>query len=92
METPPRDGADGMHEAAQEQVCADRKAPSPEQIEAAARVLARWINYAWDGLHDRDISAEFPDWAYNGIGSLSMQGGKPALRRVAREMMEAADA
>ena len=51
-------------------------------VDAAARILATWIGYSWDGLSDRDISAEYPDWARNGIGDLHMQGGKPALRRV----------
>jgi hypothetical protein len=56
-------------------------------IEEGAKVLAQWIRYAWDGLPDQDISAEYPDWSYNGIGSLSMQGGKPALRKVAAAIL-----
>lgn len=59
-------------------------------VEAAAQVLAAWIGYSWDGLHDRDISAQCRDWAYSGSGDLGMQGGKPALRRVARAMLDAA--
>jgi hypothetical protein len=61
-------------------------------VEAAAKEIAAWINYAWDGLHDRDISGQYPDWCYNGIGDLSMQGGKPALRRIARAALTAARA
>lgn len=64
--------------------------PAEQAVEAAAKVLAAWIGYAWDGLHDRDISAEYRDWCWNGAGHLNMQGGKPALRRVARAMIEAA--
>jgi hypothetical protein len=59
------------------------------RVEAVAKILAHWIRYDWDDLHNRDISAEFTDWAYNGIGDLHMQGGKPALRRVAQKMIAA---
>jgi len=58
--------------------------------EAAARVLAEWFGYAWDGLHDRDISNRYPDWVYDGIGGKKFQGGRPALRRVAQAMLAAA--
>jgi len=60
---------------------------SAEVIEEGAKILAKWIGYAWDGLSDRDISAECKDWAYNGIGALGMQGGKPALRKVAASVL-----
>lgn len=60
---------------------------SAEVIEEGAKVLAHWIRYAWDGIPDQDISAEYPDWSYNGIGSLRMQGGKPALRKVAAAIL-----
>jgi len=60
---------------------------SAEVIEEGAKILAKWIGYAWDGLSDRDISAEYKDWAYNGIGALGMQGGKPALRKVAASIL-----
>lgn len=56
-------------------------------IEAGAKILAKWICYAWEGLSDRDISGEFPDWARNGIGALGMQGGKPALRKVSAAIL-----
>ncbi len=64
--------------------------PSESHVEAAAKVLADWIGYDWEGLGDRDISPEYPDWAYNGIGDLGMQGGKPALRKVVLAMLSAA--
>lgn len=60
---------------------------SAEVIEEGAKILAKWIGYAWDGLSDRDISAEYKDWAYNGIGALGMQGGKPALRKIAASIL-----
>lgn len=56
-------------------------------VEDGAKIIADWIGYAWEGLGDRDISAEFPDWAYDGIMSLQMQGGKPALRKVAAAIL-----
>ncbi len=58
-------------------------------VDAAAQRLASWLGLAWDGLHDRDIIAEWPDWVFGGDGHKHMQGGKPALRRIAREMIEA---
>lgn len=58
--------------------------------EAPARVLAEWLGYAWDGLHDRDISNRYPDWVYDDIGGKNFQGGRPALRRVAQAMLAAA--
>lgn len=60
---------------------------SAEVVEEGAKILAKWIGYAWDGLSDRDISAEYKDWAYSGSGALSMQGGKPALRKVAAAIL-----
>lgn len=66
--------------------------PTDRQVEAAAKVICAWIRYSWDGVEERDISDRFSDWAYNGVGSLGMQGGKPALRRVARAALEAAEA
>jgi len=57
-----------------------------ESLEKAAQDLAGWLGYDWDGLDDRDISAQFPDWSVNGIGHLSMQGGKPALRKIVAKM------
>lgn len=58
--------------------------------EAPARVLAEWLGYAWDGLHDRDISNRYPDWVYDDIGGKKFQGGRPALRRVAQAMLATA--
>ena len=65
-------------------------ADDPPSIEAAARVLAAWLGHAQVGQHDRDISPEFPDWCFDGAGNLKMQGGKPALLRVAAAMLAAA--
>ncbi len=65
---------------------------SAEHVEEAAKLLCSWIGYAWEGCGDMDISDEYPDWAYNGIGTKDMQGGKPALRKIARAMLAAAPA
>lgn len=56
-------------------------------VEAAARVIGAWVRHDWDGLRDQDISDRFADWH----GS-TLQGGKPALRRVARSALEAVKA
>ncbi len=60
-----------------------------ETVESVARIFAKWINYSWEGLSDRDISDRFPDWAYNGIGDLGYQGGKPGLRKLALAVLRA---
>lgn len=64
--------------------------PTPAQVEAAAKALAAWLGQGWDGQHDRDISADFSDWCFDGAGNLKMQGGKPALRRAAAAILAAA--
>ena len=61
-----------------------------EMVETGAKLIAGWINYSWEGLGERDNSSEYPDWAFNGIGSLHMQGGKPACRRLAKAILQAA--
>ena len=63
---------------------------TPPSVETAARVLATWLGTTSDGQSDRDISPEFHDWCFDGVGNLKMQGGKPALRRVAVAMLAAA--
>ena len=60
-----------------------------EMVEAAAKIVCAWLNTSWDGLSDRDISDKFPDWAYPVYGP-SLQGGKPALRKIMRAALEAA--
>lgn len=60
--------------------------------EQIAREIAKWIRYSWDGLGDMDISDKYPDWSRNGIGDLHMQGGKPALFKLARRIVSAIDA
>lgn len=75
-----------IHALAAEKEASDR-VPG---CEAPARVLAEWLGYAWDGLHDRDISNRYPDWVYDDIGGKKFQGGRPALRRVAQAMLAAA--
>lgn len=59
-----------------------------EMVEAAAKIVCAWLNTSWDGLSDRDISDKFPDWAYPVYGP-SLQGGKPALRKIMRAALEA---
>ncbi|MFQ6183606.1 hypothetical protein ACLMJV_16885 [Sinorhizobium meliloti] len=56
-------------------------------VEEGAKILAKWLRYAWDGLQDRDISAEYPDWTHNSFGGYQLQGGKPALRKVASAIL-----
>ncbi len=74
---------DALRALAAEKEAADRVTG----CEAAAQVLAGWLGYAWDGLHDRDISNRYPDWVYDGIGGKKFQGGRPALQRIAQAML-----
>jgi len=62
---------------------------SDEMVEVAAKIVCSWLNKSWDGLSDEDISDKFPDWAYPVYGP-SLQGGKPALRKIMRAALEAA--
>ncbi len=59
-------------------------APTPPakdtgEADAGAKALAEWFRYSWDGLSDRDISDQFPDFTE----LPRFQGGKPALRKMA---------
>jgi hypothetical protein len=78
--------ADHLAALGYRKVMLPRREHTPQSIDSAAQALATWLGYAWDGLSDRDISAEYPDWAFNGIGALHMQGGKPA-----RAILKASD-
>lgn len=56
----------------------------PKNVDAAARLLADWINYSWDGMREGRIGDRgFKQWAFNGIGTLNYQGGKQDLRDLA---------
>lgn len=58
--------------------------PTPEQIDAAAKLLACWIGYSWDGISEGRIADRgFGQWAFNGTGHRSFQGGKQDLRDLA---------
>lgn len=60
-----------------------------EAVEESAKLIAQWIGYKWEGLPDIDISDKYPDWAFDGIGTKTMQGGKPAIRKIVREALAA---
>lgn len=64
--------------------------PTEKQIEAAAKAIANWCGYSWEGLNDRDISDNYPDWVNSSFGR-EPQGGKPGFRRAARTALEAAE-
>ncbi|QWY83684.1 hypothetical protein [Rhizobium phage RHph_X2_26] len=61
--------------------------PGGDAVEAGAMILADWLGLAWDGLADRDISDMWPDWSFDGLGRKNMQGGQPALRKVAARVL-----
>ena len=61
--------------------------PDPD---AAAKILAHWVGYAWDGLSEGRIGDRgYPQWARNGIGSLGFQGGRQDLRDLAEKITKA---
>lgn len=61
--------------------------PTDVDLEAAGAILAKWLGYSWNGLSKDDISDRFPDWAFNGVGHKSLQGGRPAIRKVLGEIL-----
>lgn len=58
-------------------------APSVEDVDAGAKVLAKFIGYSWEGLTQDARPKGFPMWAYDGIGQKHYQGGKEGLREIA---------
>lgn len=65
---------------------------SHENIDAAAKALAKWIGYAWDGLSEgRIIDKGFRPWHYSHAGGKQFQGGKEDLRDMARHIADLAD-
>jgi len=57
-----------------------------DQIEAGARVLAKWLGYKWEGLEKEDISDTWSDWT---ALRRDLQGGQPALRKIVMKIVEA---
>lgn len=55
--------------------------------DAAAKKLAEWIGYSWDGMREERIADRgYKQWAFNGIGHKHFQGGKQDLRDLAAEI------
>jgi len=63
--------------------------PEQDALQEAAKVIATWIGYSWEGLSKRDISDRFPDWAWSGNGHLHYQGGQPGLLKLAEKIVDA---
>ncbi|RUM97884.1 hypothetical protein EET67_09705 [Pseudaminobacter arsenicus] len=62
-----------------------------DAIETAARKLAAWLGYSWDGLDDGSIVGKgFPVFAFNQFGGRCFQGYKGDLIDFARELLSAA--
>jgi hypothetical protein len=60
------------------------RTPAPaDAVEEGAKLLAAWFRYDWNGMGDRDISAEFRDFAK----LPDFQGGRPALRKMAARIL-----
>lgn len=59
----------------------------PEAIEDAAKMLCEWIGTSWDGAGKKDLQGQYSDWAHSSFGGLKLQGGQPALRRIAARML-----
>jgi hypothetical protein len=54
----------------------------PQDIDAAAKLLAEWIGYAWDGLREGRIES-YPQWSHNQVMGRMFQGRKQDLRDLA---------
>lgn len=62
-----------------------------DAAEAAARKLASWMGYGWDGLNDGSIVEKgFPVFTFNQFGGRRFQGYKGDLINFARELLAAA--
>lgn len=73
-----------LEAAAREVVAALAVAPPAESDPyAAAKVLAEFIGYSWEGLTPDARPQGYPMWGYNGIGQKNYQGGKNGLREIA---------
>lgn len=56
--------------------------------DTGAKLLARWIGYAWEGLQEGRIADRgYPQWAFNGLNHRQFQGGKQDLRDLAAEIV-----
>lgn len=63
-----------------------------DRNDAAAKIIAEWIGYSWEGLRDDSIKPRgFKEWSYNGIGDLRFHGGKEDLRELARKVAAASE-
>lgn len=64
------------------------------RVEAAAKRLAEWFGYAWDGLRDdgRVTDKGFKPWCFNGLGDKCFQGQKQDVRDIVLEIAALADA
>ena len=63
---------------------------SQETTDAAARYLASWFGYSFDGLRDGRIGGHFKPWGFNGIGEKQFQGGKQDVQDAVDEIVRLA--
>lgn len=65
-------------------------AQSVETTDAAARYLAEWFGYSFDGLREGRVSSDFKPWGFNGIGQKEFQGGQQDVRDAVAEIVRLA--
>lgn len=57
-------------------------------LDDAAKKLAEWIGYSWDGIRDERIADKgFKPWCFDGLGHKKYQGGKEDLRDIVRDIL-----
>ena len=61
-----------------------------EHNDAACKILMSWIGYAWDGLPDGRLGAEYRPWHVPVVGGRSFQGHKDNVRDIVRKIVEIA--
>lgn len=63
------------------------QAPVADEVEAGARLIAKWLGYSWDGLHDGSVVAKgFPVFTHGQFG-WKFQGHKDDVRDLVRDIL-----
>lgn len=67
------------------------QAVTEAMVEAAARIITKWLGYAWDGLHDGRVTDKgFPVFIHHSQTGWKFQGHKGDMIDLARAALKAA--
>lgn len=71
---------------------ARQAASGPSDPDAGAKILAKFIGLAWDGITPDARPEGYPMWGGSGSGAKTYQGGKEGLREIAAAIAQQAAA